>query len=222
MTRLLLLLLCLCGIGQSLAESRYVTDQSQIMLRKGESTRHKIVRSLPSGMAVEELSTNETTGYSRVRTEDGTTGYVLTHQLQDEPVARDRLAAMEARLAELQQAPDQLAVKLTEIQSAYDKLQIDHDALEGEKERLEQELASIKHASANVVRITQERSELRKQVADLARHAADLQQENRDIKNETTQRWFLIGAGVVTGGVLIGLILPHLRFRRRKSSWGSL
>jgi SH3 domain protein len=192
------------------------------MLRKGESTRHKIVRSLPSGMAVEELSTNETTGYSRVRTEDGTTGYVLTHQLQDEPVARDRLAAMEARLAELQQAPDQLAVKLTEIQSAYDKLQIDHDALEGEKERLEQELASIKHASANVVRITQERSELRKQVADLARHAADLQQENRDIKNETTQRWFLIGAGVVTGGVLIGLILPHLRFRRRKSSWGSL
>jgi SH3 domain protein len=31
----------------------------------------------------------------------------------------------------------------------------------------------------------------------------------------------MIGAGVILIGVLIGVLLPHLRFRRR-SSWGSL
>jgi SH3 domain protein len=219
---LVVVLLCFCGIGQVLAETRYVTDQAQITMRRGESTRHKIIRMLPSGEAVEELGTNKATGYSRIRTEDGTTGYVLTRQLLDEPVARDRLAAMEARLAELQQAPDQLAAKLTELQSAHEALEISHEELERERDQLKQELASIRHASANVVRITQERSELRKNVVDLTRQVADLQQENRDLKNQTNQHWFLIGAGVVAGGILIGVVLPHLRFRRRKSSWGSL
>jgi len=221
LTRLLLLLLCLCCIGQALAETRFVTDKSTITLRKGESTKHKVIRSLPSGEAVEELEIDEASGYSKVQTKDGTTGYVLTRLLQDEPVARDRLAAVMAELEELRQAPDQLAAKLTELQVAYAKLQVDHQEISREKERLEQELASIKHASANVVQITEERSELRKTVADLTRHVANLQQESQDLKNQTTQHWFLIGAGVVTGGILIGLILPHLRFRRRKSSWGS-
>lgn len=222
MTRFLLLLLCLCGLGQALAETRYITDIAQIELRKGEGTRYKILRYLTSGEAVEELSTNKRTGYSRVRTKDGTSGYILTRQLQDEGGARDRLAATEARLAELQQAPDQLAVKLSQLRSAHEKLTTDHAALEQEKERLEEELAAIKYASINLVAITQERSNLRKRVAGLTGQVADLQQKNRDLKNETNQRWFLIGAGVVTGAILIGLVLPHLRFRRRKSDWGTL
>lgn len=222
MTRFLLLLLCLCGLGQALAETRYITDIAQIELRKGESTRYKILRYLTSGEAVEELSTNKRTGYSRVRTKDGTIGYVLTRQLQDEPGARDRLAAMEAHLAELQQAPDQLAVKLPELRSAHKKLTADHTALEQEKERLEEELATIKYTSNNLVAITQERLDLRKHVVDLKGQVADLQQKNRDLKNQTNQRWFLIGAGVVIGSILISLVLPHLRFRRRKSDWGTL
>jgi SH3 domain protein len=192
------------------------------MLRKGESTKHKIVRSLPAGEAVEELQISESSGYSKIQTEDGATGYVLTRQLQEEPVARDRLAAMEARLAELQQAPGQLTSKLADLESESAKLRADNRELAGEKARLEQELTAIKQASANVVQITEERSELRKNVADLTRQTAALQQENQDLANQTTQRWFLIGAGAVTGGILIGLIMPHLRFRRKRNTWGSL
>lgn len=222
MIRVFLLLLSLCTFGQALAEIRYITDQTEITLRLGESTRHKIIRMLPSGTPVEVLSTNSSTGYSQVRTEDGTEGYVLSRQLLTEPAARDRLAAMEQKLAELQQAPDQLSAQLSQLQSAHEKLTLEYEDLEREKSRLEEELATIRHASANVVQITQERSELRKNLADLAREVADLQQENRDLKNQTTQRWFLIGGGVAFGGILVGLVLPHLRFRRRKSAWGSL
>ncbi len=219
MTRFLLLLVCLCSLGQALAETRYITDIAQIMLRKGEGTKYKIIRSLTSGEAVEELGVNRATGYSRVRTKDGTVGYILTRQLQNEPGAREQLAAMETRLAEFQQAPDQLAMKLTELQSAYGKLKTEKESLEQQKEQLEEELAAIKYASADIVRVTEERSDLRKRVAELTLQVAELEQKNRDKKNATNQRWFLIGAGVVTGSILIGLILPHLSFRRRKDSW---
>lgn len=221
MTRFLLLLLCLCGIGQALAETRYVTDMSQIAMRRGESTKYKILDFLKSGTPVQELRVNESTGYSRVRTEDGTIGYVLTRQLQDEPGARDRLVAMEARLEELQQAPDQLAVKLNELRSEHERLTRDHKVLARDKERIESELAELKYASANVEVVTRERSKLRMRVAELTRKIEDVEQKSRDLKNKTNQHWFLIGAGVVIGSILIGLVLSHLRFRRRKGGWGS-
>jgi SH3 domain protein len=72
------------------------------------------------------------------------------------------------------------------------------------------------------VQIAQERKKLRKQVATMSRELADQEQEIRELKNSTTQRWFLIGGGVLFGGILLGLLLPHLRVRRRKDSWGSL
>jgi SH3 domain protein len=220
--RILFMLLTLLSACLAAAETRYVTDQFEITLRSGESTRHKIVRMLPSGSAVEVIDTNDDTGYSKIRTEDGTTGYVLTRQLLSEPVARDRIVSIEAKLVELQQAPDQLAAQLTRLQSEHTALQADHQELRGEKRRLEEELATIRHAAANVVRITEERTELRQSAAELSRQVASLQQENLDLRNQSNQRWFLIGAGVVLGGILLGLILPHLRFHRRRSSWGSL
>ena len=56
----------------------------------------------------------------------------------------------------------------------------------------------------------------------MTRELEDLKQQNRELENSTAQRWFLIGAGVIVGGILLGLILPHLRMRRRRDSWGSL
>jgi len=219
---LLLVLGLLCAAGSCLAQSLFVSDQLEITLRKGESERHKIIRMLPSGMPLEVLKTNEQSGYSRVRTREGAEGFVLTRFLTEEPPARNRLAAMETRLRELQQSPDQLAAQLSEVQSRHEQLTGDYERLEREKENLEEELATIRYASANVVQITNERSELRKSLADLTREAAIVRQENDDLKTQTSHRWFLIGAGVLAGGILIGLILPHLRLRRRKSSWGSM
>ncbi|MFZ0789094.1 MAG: TIGR04211 family SH3 domain-containing protein [Chromatiaceae bacterium] len=204
------------------AETRYVTDQLDITLRAGESIRYKILRMLRSGTPLEVLAVNKSTKYARVRTEDGTVGFVLEEQLQDEPAARAQLAEMETRLAELQQEPEALTAQLAKLQASYAELKERFATVERDKQRREQELATIRHASANVLDITNDRERLRIQVAELTRTRADLEQENRDLKNETNRRWFMIGAGVLGGGVLMGLILPHLRFGRRKSSWGSL
>lgn len=102
------------------------------------------------------------------------------------------------------------------------RLQAEHQQVTAEKRRREQELAVIRHGSEHLVRLTEERSALQREVASLARRAADLDLRNLDLRNETGHRWFLIGAGVLTGGILIGPILPQLRLRRRKAPWSSL
>jgi SH3 domain protein len=203
-------------------ETRWVSDQLEVTLRAGASTRYKVVRSLKSGTQVEVLGVDKTSGYARIRAPEGTVGFVLEQELQGEPAARNRVAELEARLAQLQQEPDALSAQLARLQSEHGELKERFAALEREKQLREQELATIRHASANVLDLTTDRERLRVQVAELTRAGADLEQENRDLKNQTNQRWFLIGAGVLVGGVLLGLLLPHLRLGRRKSSWGTL
>jgi SH3 domain protein len=208
--------------GLQAAESRYVTDQFKITLRSGESATHKILRMLPSGERLELLSVNESNGYSRVKTADGREGYVLTRQLMKIPSARDRLSVAEKRLAELQQEPGRLSAKLAKLQDEHSKLQSQHNGLKQEKSALDKELETIRRTASSAIRISNERNDLRKVVAELTHQAENLKQENRELSNNTNQRWFLIGGGVIIGGIIIGLILPHLRFQRRKNSWGSL
>ncbi len=220
-TRMFLLSLLLLAAAAH-ADTRYVTDQFKITLRSGESATHRILRMLPTGSAVRVLKVNESSGYALVRTDDGKEGYVLTNQLVDEPVARDQLVKIKQRLEELETAPGELSAKLATLQKEHDALQQAHAELEKIKQELEAELTALQRTAANAVRIASERNELRTQVAALTREAEDLKQERRELQNSSAQRWFLIGAGVVAGGILLGLILPRLRIRRRRDSWGSL
>ena len=215
-------LVLMISAGHLQAEERYITDQFEITLRSGESTSHKILRMLPSGFRVELLGTNGASGYYNVRLPDGKQGYVLTRQLMKIPSARDRLVTAEKRLQELQQEPGKLSAQLAKLQGDYQKLQTGHQGLLKEKETLDKELESIRRTASNAIQISNERNELRKMVAQLTHQVEELKQENRELSNNSNQQWFLIGAGIVVLGIVLGLILPHLRFQRRKNSWGSL
>ncbi len=208
--------------GNALAETRYVTDQLKITLRSGESSKHKILRMLPSGTPLEVISSNPETGYSRVRTPGGTEGYVLTRQLLRQPVARDQLAKLQQEVNALKKAPGELSKEVADLKAKLSALQAEHKTLQREKQAVEQELVSLQRTSSNAVRIANERNSLRKQVAELTEQNAQLKQENQELSNTSLQSWFMVGAGVLAGGIVLGLILPNLRVRRKRSSWDSL
>lgn len=227
MRRLAILTLCLLGlqavqITTPWADTRYVTESIEIALRAGESSRYRIIRMLPSGTPLEIISAGSTPEYVRVRTLDGTVGYVLERELQDQPAAVTRVAELERRLVDLQAEPEALAARLATLQGDYARVETELRETLHDKQTLEQELATIRHASSNILEITAEREQLRLRLSELIRERADLLQANRDLTNQTNQRWFMIGAGVVLMGVLIGLLLPHLSLRRRRDSWESL
>ena len=205
-----------------LAETRYVTDVAKITLRTGESTSHRIIRIYPSGTAMEVLANNKESGYSKVKAPNGQVGYMLSNALMKQPSARSQLAALQQEINDLKAAPGQLRKNLAGLQKEHRELQAAHTELQSIKKKQEMELQSIQRTASNAIRISSERNELRQQVASLTRQVADLQQENRDLNSEATRDWFLIGAGVIIAGILIGLILPHLRFQRRRDTWGSL
>ncbi|MCW8881546.1 MAG: TIGR04211 family SH3 domain-containing protein, partial [Sedimenticola sp.] len=165
MKKLLITLVLLTAVTHLQAETRFVTDQFKVTLRSGESSTHKITRMLPSGYELELLSTNSESGYSMVKTKDGTTGYILTRQLMPIPSARDRLVSAEAKLAELQEEPGRLSSKLSKLQDEFQALTNQHKKLQQENKKLDDELQAITRTAANAVRISNERNDLRKQVA---------------------------------------------------------
>ena len=214
-----LLLLLLPGLLS--AETRYVTDIAKITLRTGESTSHRILKILDSGTQVEALGDNKDTGYTKVRYEDQI-GYMLTNKLMNEPSARERVVTLEKELQDLKTAPGEVGQRLADLQQRYNNLLAAHEELQAVKQKQEQELQSIQRTASNAIRISNERNELRQQVVGLTRNVAELRQQNQDLNNNSTRDWFLIGAGVIIAGILIGLILPHLRFQRRRNTWGTL
>lgn len=220
---LLIVLLTIAIMNNAAAETRFVSDELEITLRVGPSTKQRIISMLKSGTPVEILSVDRKSGYSKVRAANGKTGFVLTRFLMDEPSAREQVASLTARIQELQAEPEQIRSRLTQLQEDYTRLQKEHQKLLNDKNSITRELAGIRQTAANAINISNERGELRKQVVKLKQEVADLQHTNRELANNLNQRWFLIGAGVVFGSILLGWLLPYLRFRRRRtSSWSEI
>jgi SH3 domain protein len=219
--RFLTLLLLACLASTALAETRYVSDRLEITLRTGTSTQHSIMRMLPSGMRLEVLESDPGSGYARVRTPDGTEGWVLARYLMEQPAARDRLAAATERAASLELRVADLAAQVEALSGERDALQAQRDGLESELNEVRSELERIRRVSASAVELDSANRELRTRVAAAEQDGTLLRAEIAELKRNTQRDWFMAGAGVLLLGLVLGLVLPRIRWRRR-SGWGDL
>ncbi len=199
----------------AVAEDAWVSDQFEVMLRTGPSTSNAIERMLPSGTALEVLETDAAAGYSRVQTPAGTEGWVLSRYLMSEPSARQQLERLSSQLTNANDSGSSLTSQLSGVKSEYDTAKRSIATLEREKRALEQELAEIKRTAANVLSIDSQNKDLRDQLATTEINVATLEQQNRELTGQTTRFWFVTGAGVLLGGMLLGLWLPRIKWQRR-------
>jgi SH3 domain protein len=202
----------------AVAETRYVSDQFEITLRTGPSTANQIVRMLPSGAQLETLEEDADSGYTRVRTLGGTEGWVLTRYLMAEPAARDQLADMRQRLETIRNQSGDLGAQLDDLTRAKQEAEARIRTLEAENKQLEAELAEIRRTAANVLAINAENNALREQLSTAEVQIAALQQENGQLASRRNRDWFIAGAAVLLAGVLVGIIVPRIRWRKR-SRW---
>jgi len=204
--------------GNAVAETRYVSDMLEITMRSGKGTSYGITRMLRSGTPVEVLEVDKKAGYSKVRTSSGKEGWVLSRFLMNRKAARERLAAAEKSLAELELENRKLTTAMTALTDEKKALEGNLGELEGESRSVAQELAEIKRTASSALAIDSENKDLKSRLVSLERELQTVQQENQSLKDRTARDWFMVGAAVVLLGIIIGLIIPKIRFRK-KSSW---
>lgn len=203
-------------------QTNYVTDQFEITMRRAPSAGNTaIVRVLRSGTPLTVLERDAGNGYSRVRLTTSTTeGYVLTRYLMPEPAARSQLADLQARVDTLRNQSGDQGKELDDLRQANAESARRITALDQENQRLETELGDLQAKAANVISIDRENTSLRKELTDTQITLEALQQENDELSSRRIMHWFLIGAAVLLAGVVVGLVLPGLR-RRKRGGYGS-
>jgi SH3 domain protein len=132
--------------------------------------------------------------------------------------ARDRLATAEKSLAELELENRKMETSMTALTGEKAALVKQLESLEGQTRNVSQELSEIKRTASSALAIDSENKELKGRVVSLERQLQILQQENEGLRDRTARDWFLVGAGVVLLGIIVGLIIPRIRWRK-KSSW---
>lgn len=201
----------------SAAATRYVSDELSINMRRGPGTSYGISELLSAGTQVETL--DETNGWTQVRTPEGETGYVLTRFLSNTPAARTRIARMESQVEALKSENKALRAELaTALEGSSELGQLKRE-LVAENKALEAELARITRVSANAVRISEENEEFRERLLAMQSEVERLRFENKSLQSR--RNGMKIGALILIGGIVLGLLLPMFR-RRRKGSWDSL
>jgi SH3 domain protein len=201
------------------AQTRYVTDRTIVELRRGPSTEYLILRNLEAGERVEVLEQNEAEGYSRVRVADqGTEGWILTRFLTAEPIARDRLAVAERNLATARERVTTLETQAADLSRDLAATRTDLEQTRTTHAAVSRELTEIRTASANVVEIRDQNTRLQQRLVQRDREVEELTAENARLAARSNQNWFVVGAAVLLGGIVIGLVAPSLR-RKRRSDW---
>lgn len=212
-TLLTTLLLLLTATSAAVAETRYVDDKLIINLRTGKANTYRILETLSSGTPLEVL---EQEGYySRVRTRDGIEGWVQSQFLTQTPIAKVRLARTEKQLEKLRNDHQQLQQQLAALQSEKSELSTERENLSGETQRLREELAELKEVSARPIELAENNRKLKETINTLQQKNQQLVSDNDRLKDRSQREWFIVGAGVLLGGIFLGLVLPMLRRRKK-------
>lgn len=199
-------------------QTRFVTDRTIVELRRGPSTEYLILRNLEAGERVEVLEQNDA-GYSRVRVADqGTEGWILTRFLTAEPIARERLATTERNLSAARERVTGLEAQTAELSRDLAATKSELEQARTSHGTVSRELADIRTTSANVVEIRDRNTSLQQRAITLERQVEELTAENERLARRSNQNWFVVGAAVLLAGIVLGLVAPSLR-RKRRSDW---
>ena len=202
------------------AQTRYVTDDFEIMLRTGPSIQNKIIRTLHSGDRLEILRDDAGNGHSQVQTSSGEIGYTITRFLTNTRSARSRVARMEKQLSELRSEPGKLQTLLASSQDENRELIEQNLNLTNRFTTVSDELDRIKKAAGNAINLAAQNERLETEVQQLLLQLDDIRIQNETLKDQSDRMDRLITVGILLLGLFLGWILS-ISGRRRRNSWGS-
>lgn len=197
------------------AQTVWVSDVFEVTLRTGPTTSNAIQMMVESGTELEVLERDADAGYTRVRTNGGTEGWVLSRYLMSEASARQQLETLTRQLTNANAEGTSRASQLGAIRGEYNSAKSRIAELERSESSLQEELADIRRTAANTLAIDSQNKDLQQQLTDTEIQVSVLEQANEKLSGQTTRNWFITGALVLFGGVLLGLILPRMKWQKK-------
>lgn len=180
----------------SFAQTQYVTENLNTYLRKGPGDQFKISGTIQAGEKVTVLDRKER--YALVRDSKNREGWILSSEVSANPSSRELTP-------KLQQQVQELTTKLNNIDKDWQQRTV-------EMQRRTQQS-------------DQQSSELLEQNALLKRELEILKNKNRDLEalqnaetREIMIQYFIYGGSVLGFGLLLGLLIPMILPRRKRSN----
>lgn len=184
----------------SFAATRYVSDEVLIYLHSGPGLDYRITGTLKVGAKVKTLKYDENSKFMQIESSTGRTGWMKLADLQQKLPAISLLPVVQQELKQALQKLQNIAEK--NRKSLEDKEQIFQDQI------------------GLVDNLNEQNSLLQQEILDLKAHKLelDLLQETQD--SRVKMQWLLNGGGVLFFGLLIGLLIPLLpRRKKRTNNW---
>ena len=217
---ILLVVLGLTVTLNSVAETVYIRDAIYVPLRGGQSNQHRILhQGIRSGTILDRVEKNDETGFSRVITPAGLDGWIQNQYLVTEPIARDQLQALKIRFETLQADYEAVLENMDTKTNAASTAAQALDKLDVERQELAAELDRITTLAADVIQINQLNESLQIEVDELNQQIDDLAVMNAGLQDTANQSWYMIGAGTILFGILLGFWVSRQLYTRRDTGW---
>jgi SH3 domain protein len=215
----MLLLTMITATSYAAVEKRYVGDKIWLQLRSGPGTDFRILKALPSGEHLIFREQTEDKNYTKVTTDKGVEGWVLSRFLEDEPIAKEKLILSQRELVKVKAELDTLKQQTDTLSEEKSSLSGDRSSLTRENKTLEKELKRIKEISANALQLDSKNTKLTKRNQELEIQLETLTADNTRLKDNKERTYMIIGGGLIIFGLFLGLAIPAMRGGRKAASW---
>lgn len=178
-------------------EKRYISDELSTWVRSGPGNDYRLIGTLNAGEEVTLLQSNDNSNYGQIRDSQGRTTWIPLAQLSQQPSLRTRVPQLEEQVKAL-------TAKLANIDSSWNTRTAD----------MQKKVAGSDDA---INSLKEENQQLKNQLV-VAKKKVDAANVQLDDKQRTIiMQWFMYGGGVAGVGLVLGLLLPHMIPRRKKS-----
>lgn len=201
------------------AETVYVSDIQFVAIREGLSNDTRATeRGIKSGTPLTVLQRRN--DYVKVRTPDGNEGWLPNYFISEDRVSRDQLVYLQNQLTQAKEAKADAQDVLQETKDTNSELISSVESLTSQKQALEQQLMDVSVLAQQAKEIVSANQESDYKIKSLQQQVDTLALQNEELSSSIEQRWFLIGAGTLIAGGILGLLFPMTRKKKvSSSSW---
>ncbi|MGB1271900.1 MAG: TIGR04211 family SH3 domain-containing protein [Endozoicomonas sp.] len=205
--------------SQAVAETRYITDVTYVPMRSGPGNEYRIIaRGMKTGTRLELLEESAGNGFSKVRS-GGQEGYIPSQYLMKTVPADQLLPSIQEKMVKVNAENTELKAMLSQKDSLLEEVTGRLSRTEEQLNQQKVDMRRLEEITAEPLAIDRRNQQLVEENLRLTNNSQVLEAENRQLLKDNRVRWYLVGGGTVLLGVLLGLLLPLIRVRKKASGW---